>query len=154
MFLQIKWSWLFTERRVVPAYGKRMKCRWNKQTVPKQNIEFHHGPSYVKMPDKIGNRIPSLCPWTNPSCNWYIFKSVLFTSKDRKENGDGWTEKLQSHRFKRTCSSEYFYVCGCNKEQKINMCVVQCKTVGENLTFCIVSYGKQSSINKFNAFFK
>ena len=41
--------------------------------------DFHHRSSYVKM-TKIGNRTPPSCPWTNPSCNWYSFRSDLFTS--------------------------------------------------------------------------
>lgn len=62
------------------------ECSWggtSRQAVQKKNTECHHRPSYVKMTNKIGNRIAPLCPGTNPSCNWYVFKSVLFTSKDK-----------------------------------------------------------------------
>lgn len=64
------------------------------QATLNKNTEFPL--SCVKMTNKIGNRIPSLCPWTNSSCNWFVFKSGLFISKDKciLKNGCGITEML------------------------------------------------------------
>lgn len=44
---------------------------------------FHHCSSYVKMTNKIGSKTPPLCSWTMTSCNWNVFKSGLFRSKNK-----------------------------------------------------------------------
>lgn len=35
------------------------------------------------MTNKIGSKTPPLCSWTMTSCNWNVFKSGLFRSKDK-----------------------------------------------------------------------